>query len=136
LRAVAPFEAFDTTTLFRGKVRRGLFRVITAVVIVDVFPVFLLYKFSQLPLISVNGARGIAAAATLSMSLFSVHRLLHAFIFTRPFLRCFYSDDDAKKVEDKGGKSVDGIWEHLIPAIVYLVLPFLVAHVIAGCWPW
>jgi hypothetical protein len=82
---------------------------------------------------AVKEVRGIAVAATLSMSAFSFQRILHAIIATRPLVRHFYNDVEARELKERG-KSVDSFQEHFVPAIGYIVVPLLIAYLIAY-WP-
>src|SRR3972149_4977267 len=108
LSAVAPFQVFDTRMLFRnGECARGLRRLGVGVIIVDALPVAGLCLLLKSPLMQAKDVWGVAVAAIASMSVFSIHRLLHAFVATRPFVGYFYSQAEVEELKGRN-KTVDG----------------------------
>lgn len=131
LSAVAPLQVFDTRLLFRrGQMKRGWCRLVVGLVIVDILPVVGLCLLLNSPLMEAKKIAGVATAAIASLSVFSVQRFLHASVATDRFASFYYSADDLTMLESRG-KTVDGFWEHFVPALFYLIVPLTAAVAIS-----
>lgn len=134
LSAVAPFHPFDTRLFFRGQKMMGLRRLLVGLTVVDALPVVALCWLVGSRYMEPVGVKGLAIAATLSMTVFSIQRFLHSLIASRRTHLWFYPSTDIKEGKLDSGKTIDGFLEHFIPGCGYVIFPLLIAELLLRFW--
>lgn len=133
LASISEYNAFDTADFFRSTERlRGIRRFAVAVTIANFVPVavlYVLYKwvFADKP----SSALGVVAAASASMSVFSIPRILHSIIVSPRWYDCFYTKEGRDEVVCRSGaKPEDSFGSHFWPGLAYLLIGPLIAWAI------
>lgn len=132
LSAISIFRPFDTTILFdKDRFLPGIIKILLSLFIANVLPILGLYFFYKSSLSDLNQPKGVFLSAILSMTVFSIPRLIHAVLLNVKTHKFFYSSEELALLHNDLRKP-DPCYQHLIPGILYILIPVLITLIIVN----
>lgn len=117
------YRLFETADWFSTRYRRrAVLRFMIAFAVMNLGAVGLLWVLYSLVVPNASGALPAMSAALASLSVFGLHRILHALIATKRTFRPFYSEEEYKEIAERWlAHEVNSFPAHFFPGLMYLI---------------
>lgn len=131
LNVTGRYQPFDTPSMWTRDCLAWR-RFFASLIVLNILPILWLLFLYWRVIPDEKGICPILAAAVASLSVFGFHRILHAFIASEQFYRCFYTGEQIKEVRDRGRFCQPQTFgAHFFPGLLYIVIPGAVAWLIS-----
>ena len=134
LNAINVLKPFPTDMLFKKETTGiALKRIAVSVLFANILPIIWLWFLYSFPPVTItaNTSRGILFSALVSLSLFSIIRILQGIMLNRCSAHWFYTPKEITDIEGKTDKKHNDPWYyHVLPGVVYIVLSVGIAFLV------
>ena len=134
IASVARYRPFETADFWSDEHRpHALKRFGISFVVLNLFPVFWLWLLYQIVVPQERGVIPILSAALASLSVFGIHRVLHALIATDKTFRFFYSLEEYHELANRWhAHGTNSFIAHFLPGIAYLLVLAFLGWIVGG----